>query len=167
MFFSFLAFVISVATFVLVYDDGRVVRNFGQLSGETQQLLESVRHRMDWERDQRNATNFREEMTARGTAIREKLSRIAVMAEDGDSRTQYYLENLKGDLEMMREYSSTQIGEKLRELTEGLESARDRLAEDGPDAARRLRDLASKAEILLNTDEDEAPTETTDNEEAP
>lgn len=141
MFFAFLSFLVSITTFALTYKDGVMIKNFGVLSRDAIESWDKVRTRIGEARDAEKLEQLKGEQTERIDRLKARIERLAQMAGDGDARAPYYLENLKADLGMLREYSSEKSSEALGSMTESLEKIRGELAENGPAAASRLREL--------------------------
>jgi ABC-type transporter Mla subunit MlaD len=133
MFFAFAAFCVSVATFMLMYKDGKLVDNASTIFSQTRQTLDKMKEE-----------RLTDDAQAQRRKISEQLERYAGMIHDGDGQARFYLDNLRTDLERLREYSSDESRKWLDEASKTVEQARDQLREDAPAAARKLRGLANE-----------------------
>jgi uncharacterized membrane protein YccC len=133
LFFALLSFLISGVTLLLTYKDGRLIGSVSTLLQEGRQTLDKAREK----------TASVEESAAR-FKVREQLDRYAKMIQDGNGQARFYLDGLKGDLERLRAYGSKETGAWLDEAAKTVETARDQLRDNAPEAARRLHALADK-----------------------
>jgi uncharacterized membrane protein YccC len=133
MFFAFLAFVISVATFMLTWKDGRLADNARSLMHEARETLAKA-----------NEQKLSDSESAQRLKVREQLDRYAGMIRDGDGQVRFYLDGLRTDLERLRDYGSEESADWLGEAAATVEEARQQLRDDAPAAARKLRDLSGK-----------------------
>lgn len=134
--------------FVLLqmYDDGRLLKNFKLLTGETTKVIDSARK------------NIREKKAdgLEWDKIRERVDRIESMARSKDSRAGYYIDVLKTDLEMLRDYTSEKGGDALAKTVQKLDAAREKLSENLPAAADKLHELSKELAPKAKPADDQA-----------
>jgi hypothetical protein len=153
--FSFAAFLMSGFVLFQTYDDGRLVKNFKVLTGETSKVFDSARKRIQ-EKD-RDGLQW--------DKIKDRIDRIETMIQSEDGRAAYYIDVLKSDLNMLRDYTTEKGAQALKTTTEALESARSRLGEDAEGAASKLRDLSKEIEPRIRAlkedlmDDESAPSD--------
>lgn len=133
MFFAFLSFVISLVTLFLTYQDGRLVRNFQQVSGDLRAWYGTWSSRREESPD-----------ATQRAKIREQLDRYIGMIGEGDGQVRFYLEGLRSDLESLQAYATEDSGVWIGEARRTVEEAIEQLRADAPGAAERLRALAQR-----------------------
>lgn len=136
LFFSLLAFGMSGYLLFQSYDDGRLVENFKILTTETSNVFDSARKRLQ----ERNVDGLQWDK------IQARVDRIEAMIRSKDTRAGYYIDVLKTDLDLLREYTNEKGAEALKSAGEALESAQARLTDDEEGAAAMLHDLREELE---------------------
>lgn len=140
LFFAFLAFLTSGVTLFLTWRDGQLVRN-------AQTLIHEVREIVNQRRQEKGAAQPGKTDDSSGQQwkkLHERMGRIEEMVRRGDERAKYYLENLKDDFDALRKTSSSRAAEWLDEAGKTLQSAKEQIARNAPEAARKLRSLAAE-----------------------
>ena len=79
--------------------------------------------------------------------IRRRLDRIEGMVRNGDRQARYHLENLMDELQSVQELTGDKVSRWLGPAMDRMREARDQIAEDAPEAARKLRSLAADLEL--------------------
>lgn len=101
--------------------------------------------------DSRRASRERKDgASLRWDKVGDRVDRIKTMVEDGDERAGYYIDVLKKDLSLLRDYSTEKGSKMLDSVMTGLSEARERVEDDTGAAVERLREI--KKEIKPRID---------------
>lgn len=157
MFFAFLSFLMSSATLLMTYRGGELMRN---LKSSSQAIQDKVKQ-FEKERRGSKGNKLSQEASRQWDELREKMERVEEMVRGGDGRAKYYLENISSDLENMRKLSSSQTAAWLGQLLNSMQSVRDQISNNAPEAARRLQsmaaDLKKKVPAMSDASETQKP----------
>ncbi len=135
MFFSALSLAISLFLLFTAWEDGKLLTNARLLWNDMKPAIDTLTERqagtaagegLSWER------------------LRERLERIELLADNQDVRAEDYLDNLREDLDLLREYSKERSAAFIGEMEAGLERARQELDQNRPAAVATLRALSER-----------------------
>ena len=161
LFFSLLACTFSGLALLATWNDGQLMLD---LIGSSQRIQDNWRKKKadQTKRTSKAERNGKSENAMKGerteqangeseadhpdaipsNKIQDRLKRLEAMVRSGDVRAKYHLENFKDDLERWRERVAERSPTWLNQAIQSLGTVRDKLVEDAPEAARRLKSLA-------------------------
>lgn len=146
LFFSLLAFLISMATLFLTWHDGRLVKNSRMLLDgldKTVQTWSASRKTGSAESAAAPSAEAEDPAQAAGWArIREKIDQVRTMVDAGDDSARYYLDNLVEELGPMRDHASSATSQWVGQAVQTLQQTREQIRDNAPQAVRNLRALS-------------------------
>ncbi len=169
LFFSLLAFAMSGFVLFKTYGTGELTaklkENLQLLKEETSKAITSAKKAGEAklsgskEKDKPATDVEKSGGEVRWDKIRERIENLRDMIRNGDDRAAPYLDALKKDLSLLRDYSAEKGSALLDKTMTKLQEVREKLREDTAGALQRLRelsdDLAPKAKSLIGRDRGE------------
>ena len=147
LFFALVACGLSLFTLFVTYKEGRLIENAQTMTQDVRQALASMRERVKSESDDSDGLNWER--------IKNRLQRIELMVRNGDRSAPYHIDGLVEELKSVRNLTTENVSEWVDPAIEKLQAARDKVAENGPEAARRLRELSDDLKSRVKGDEAE------------
>lgn len=160
LFFSFLAFLMSGATLLQTWDNGRFAQSTSDFMQGVKNNISSLKNRnassppdsAPSAADEAPAASRRPDLATQWDRLREKLGRAEEMVRGRqDGQVRGYLESLKAEMDELAAQSSQNGGRWMEQARTKLKSIREQVATDGPAAARRLHELAGEIKTNIQT----------------
>jgi hypothetical protein len=132
LFFSVLAFILSLATVFLTWQDGRLGKNMGIFVEELRGTFQS-------------RAEFKEtpEGGVRWQKLHDRFGRLEKMVKEGDERAQVHLESMRDELNSLGKYGSRKFSEWFSSAGETLGEVKGEFRKNGSEAADKLRILSN------------------------
>jgi len=172
LFFSLLACGMAGVALLRGHDTGEMGRkikeNFKQVEDKASKLLKKGNGEKSAGGEKKTVSGAKEP-TPTGTKgadeplvdkekIRQKVDELRNMVDKGDDRAGDFLESIKRDLGLLRDYTAEKGGPALQRTAEKLREVGEKLKEDSSGAAQKLKelseDLAPKVKSMMGKDEE-------------
>lgn len=136
MFFASISLALSVFLFVTSWDGGRLLTNARALWKDVKPAIDKINAEKPPGAD------------VQWSRLRDRVEELRDRITTGDQGALYYLDNLKRDMELMRDYTTDQSSKWFEEATTTLAQARQDLQKNGPAAADRIKKLADQLKTM-------------------
>lgn len=137
MFFAVISLGISLFLLLTSWDNGRMLVNARALWQDVKPTIDRI-----------NAEKTAAGSDVQWSRLQDRIEELQGRVARGDKGALYYLDNLKRDMELMRDYTTDRSARWFEDATRTLAQAREELQRNGPAAAARLKKLAEDVKTL-------------------